>query len=565
MKPPAALTITVAFLLASSLAAQAPTQKSADNPKKEDQCSIAGTVVKLAGTEPLRKARITLRSQNDRTRSISTTTDSGGRFELKGIDPGGYKLTVSRVGFVTFEYGQRKPGDPGATLTLRPKQQINDLVFRLIPSAVISGRILDEDGEPLPSVTVSAWRQVYQEGKRSLSMSANAETNDLGEYRLFGLPPGHYFVSAIYRQWSRFDEASVGSEDSDASSQGYAKMYYPGTPDSAKATPIIVKSGDEIPSIEILMRQVLVYRIRGHAFNQITHKPGLETNVLLLPRVTHPEWDMYNQQAVVQKPDGSFEISEVLPGSYVLVAFWFDEGKVYSSRTPVDVGNANVDGVAVTISTGASINGRVLWDGRPSLDKDELTVSPEPKDTRGFFGSDTRVNADNSFTLKDVGDGAYTADVGGESKDCYIKDVTYAGSSALEDGFTVARGSPGFLEITLSSRGARVQGTGTDADGLPATGVWAVLVPDAAHASQHRLYKQQTTDQYGHFDLRGIAPGDYTLFSWDEVEEGAWEDPDFLKPFEEKGLGQKITVHDGDTKSATLVTIKTAAPDTSKP
>jgi hypothetical protein len=230
LKPRVPLTIMAAFLLASSLAAQAPTQKSSDIVKKEDQCTIAGTVVKLAGTEPLRKARITLRSQNDRTRSISTTTDSGGRFELKGIDPGSYKLTVSRVGFVTFEYGQRKPGDPGATLTLRPKQQINDLVFRLIPSAVIAGRILDEDGEPLPSVGVTAWREAYQEGKRSLSMSANGETNDLGEYRLYGLPPGRYIVSAVHRDWERIGEQTADSDDPASSSQGYAKMYYPGTP-----------------------------------------------------------------------------------------------------------------------------------------------------------------------------------------------------------------------------------------------------------------------------------------------------------------------------------------------
>jgi hypothetical protein len=80
----------IGLLFAWTLAAQAPTQKSGDNAKKEDQCSIAGTVVKLAGGEPLRKARITLGSSNDRTRSISTTTDPSGRFELKGLDPGGY-------------------------------------------------------------------------------------------------------------------------------------------------------------------------------------------------------------------------------------------------------------------------------------------------------------------------------------------------------------------------------------------------------------------------------------------------------------------------------------------
>jgi hypothetical protein len=554
------------LFVASTTAAEEPGQTSSSKARKEDECSIAGTVVTLAGGEPLRKTKITLQSVNDRTHSISAFTDSGGYFALRHLDPGGYKLRVSRVGFVTSDYGQRKPGDPGAILTLRPGQEINDLIFRLVPAGVIAGHILDEDGEPLPSMEMSALREVYIEGKRSLSTTAVVETNDLGEYRLFGLPPGRYFVSALYTQWNRFgDNADEPAEPAEASSQGYAKMYYPGTPEAAKANAIVVKAGEEIRSIDMLMRQVLVYRISGRVFNQITHKPGVGTNVILVPKTIGHEWEFTNQRATVQKADGSFEISEVLPGSYVLISYWFDEGRVYSSRTAVAVGNADVEGLGVAISGGTSINGRVIWDGRPALDKDELAVTSTPEDTRFIFGASTRVNQDNSFTLKEVGDGTYIVDLSGQSKDCYIKDVAYAGSSVLNDGFTVTRGSAASLEITISSHGARVQGTVTNQDALPAPGVWVVLVPDATHVSQHRLYKHQTTDQYGHFDLRGIVPGDYTLFSWDEVEEGAWEDPDFLKPFEEKSLGQKVTLQDGDAKLFNIVTINTASSEVQRP
>jgi hypothetical protein len=523
--------------------------------KKEDECNIAGSVVTLAGGEPLGKTKITLRSVTDGTHSISTITDSGGHFELKLLDPGGYKLRVSRVGFVTYEYGQRKPGGPGATLTLRSGQEINDLVFRLIPAGVIAGRILDEDGEPLPSVEVSALREVYSEGKRRLSSIATVDTNDLGEYRLFGLPPGRYLVSALSLQWNRFgDNSGEPGDPVDASSQGYARMYYPGTPDAGKANTIVVASGAEIPSIEMLMRQFPVYRIRGHIFNQITHRPGVGTSVLLVPKTAGHDWEFGNQQATIEKADGSFEITEILPGSYVLISCWFDEGRVYATSTAVEVGNADVEGIGVAISAGTNIKGRVIWDGRPALEKDELTVTPTPEDAP-FIAPGTRVSQDNSFTLKEVGDGRYNVDVSGQSKDCYIKDVAYEGSSVLENGFTVTRGSPAVLEITISSHGARVQGTVSGQDGLPAPGVWVVLVPDGTHISRRRLNKHQTTDQYGHFDLRGIAPGDYKLFSWDEVENGAWEDPDFLKPLEEKRLGQKVTVQDGDAKTISTVTI----------
>lgn len=549
------------LLLTTSLAGQGLELGSRSSTQKRDECSIVGMVVKLGGSEPLTKARVHLQSMEDRTRAIFTVTNAGGRFELKGIDPGRYRLTVSRIGFITQEYGQKKPDDPGAVLALRPGQEVKDLLFRLIPSGVIAGRILDEDGEPLPSVNVTAAREVYSDGKRTLSIGAMVETNDLGEYRLFGLLPARYFVSAVYPRWSRF----AGAEDSGGSEsdqQSYAKMYYPGTADIGKAISIDLKAGEEIPSIEILLRKVLAYRIRGRVYNQITQKPGVGTNLLLMPKTNRREWDSA-QQANVQRQDGSFDISEVLPGSYVLTAFWFDEGKIYSTRMPVDVGNADIDGVAVTIAPGMNINGQIIWDGKPALEKDELTVRPKPVDLNFGFQGSTRVTQGNSFTLKDIGEGTYHAEVAGESKDCYIKDVQYGSSNALEDGFTVVRGAPATLEITISSHGARVQGTVSDADGLPAAGVWVVVVPDVKHRTQSRFYKTQTTDQYGHFDLRGIPPGEYKLFSWEEVELGAWEDPEFLKPFEEKGQGIALQV--GDQKMLNLVTIRTRSQEESKP
>jgi hypothetical protein len=106
----------------------------------------------------------------------------------------------------------------------------------------------------------------------------------------------------------------------------------------------------------------------------------------------------------------------------------------------------------------------------------------------------------------------------------------------------------------------------TDDDGLPTPGVWVALVPDSeVRRSKHRLYKSETTDQYGHFDLRGIAPGGYLLFSWTEAEDGAWEDPEFLKPFLEKKKGQSISLQEGDTKSMNLVAIKDASAEQQNP
>jgi protocatechuate 3,4-dioxygenase beta subunit len=528
--------------------------------RKEDQCRIAGVVVKLAGSEPLNKVHVRLQNADDRTRSVTVVTDTSGHFVLPGIDPGRYNLSATRLNYVTVEYGQRKPEGPGATLTLHAGQEMKDLVFRMIPSAVIAGHITDEDGEPLPRVHVSAQRESYEKGKRKLTPSAAVETDDLGAYRLYGLPPGRYFISAVYSSWAQ--EGFEFGGDETPQSQGYAKLYYPGVPEAFKASAITVKSGEEISSTDMLMRQVAVYSVRGHVYNGITQKPGNGAFILLMPRGDNGDFESGYQRRV-DKPDGTFTIPDVVPGSYSFAAAWFEDLKVYATNFPVDVGNADVEGVSATITQGVTIGGQIVWEGKPSLEKDDLYVSPRLLDDQLSFGTRIRINQTYTFALKDMGEGTYHLDLDGLGKDCYVKDIQFGQSSVIDDGFTVARSNNGTLQVTVSSRGGRIQGSVVDQDGLPAAGVFTVLIPkDKAQRSKWRLYKQQNTDQYGRFDLRGIAPGDYLLLSWDEVEEGAWGDPEFLKPFEEKA--EKISIQDGDVKPANLISIRTGSAEKPK-
>jgi Carboxypeptidase regulatory-like domain len=555
MKPASLLFITL--LVAVGVSAQTP--RPADSPLvKQEECNISGMVVELGGSKPLKGARIELQGTDDHARSTSSVADASGHFAVKKVQPGRYRLTVSKAGYVTQEYGQRKPGDPGAALTLRAGQDLKDLLFRLIPSAVISGRVLDEEGQPLQLAVVTATREVYNEGKRVFSAEATFQTNDLGEFRLFGLPPGKYLVSAVDRS-EKFERGGFlwqePTQDSGEPELGYAKIYYPGTVDPARASPLVVKAGEEISSIQFLLRQVRVYRVRGHVYNLISPQRRNGTQLTLFPNEIAPDWDAA-QQAFSDPGDGSFEIRNVLPGSYILIAHSFDEGKtVRSARTVVDVGEADVGGVSLTIASGMTINGQILWDGPACSQEGDFLVMPMPVDRTAVYTSgSTRVDAKNTFTLKDMNDGTYRVNVWGVSKDCFVKDVQYGGASAYELGFTVIHGATSTLEITLSSRGARLQGNILDGDNLPTAGVWVVLVPDPKHRTRFDLYKRQTTDQYGHFEFRGIPPGEYKLFSWDQAEEDAWEDPEFLKPFEEKG--QQLEVKEGDQKTVNLVTIR---------
>jgi hypothetical protein len=527
---------------------------------KKETCTVSGIVVKLAGGEPIKSAIVRLKKADDQSQGYRATTDAGGHFELKDVEPGRYRLEVSRSGFVTQQFGQKTPDDPGAMLTLLPSEDMRDRLFRLIPSAVIAGRIMDEDGQPLPRVMVSAMREVYNEGKRKLSIETIDRTNDFGEYRLFGLPPGHYFVSALYSPGGFGGEnfKDLGTSKSD---RGYVTTYYPGSPDAAKAVAISVKAGEELPSMDMLLQQVGVYKIRGRVYNSVTHHAANEVFLSLQPKNSRILWGFMNNYASAQK-DGSFELHNVLSGSYTLSAQWFDEGKSYAARQNIDISDGDIDGLTLTIAPGVTIDGQLRWEGNPGVEQEELKVTATGE-TSDYWGGEARVLTNGVFSLKDVSEGTYRLQVYGISPDCYVKSIRYGMNDATHEAFAVRRGNDAALEVTVSSRGARVRGSVADADGLPASGVWVALVPEEARRGEFRLYKSKTTDQHGNFELRGIAPGDYKVFSWEEVESEAWQDPEFLKPFEQKG--EKITVQDGDQKAINLTAIRAKGPEAARP
>jgi hypothetical protein len=332
--------------------------------------------------------------------------------------------------------------------------------------------------------------------------------------------------------------------------KGYIKTYYPGTQDLAKASLITVKEGEEVSGIDIQLRRVSVYRVRGRLINQIKHKG--ETELLSLTGRTNGVVG----QGGLKSSDGSFEFRNVVQGSYLLWAFWDDQGKQYGAHEKIEIGESDVEGVTLVIGTGVTIPGRILWDGKPSLERDELTVSVQSVDAP-LSGQGASVEANQEFTLKNVGDGDYKVAVFGPSKDCYIKDTVYGATHSADGVIAVDKGGGEHLEIMISSRGARVEGAVVDKDGFPSPRVWVVAVPEEVKRTNLRLFRAQTTDPYGKFQLRGLAPGAYKLFSWTRIENNAWEDGDFLKPFEEKG--QAIELSEGDAKTAILTVIETNA------
>jgi hypothetical protein len=158
-----------------------------------------------------------------------------------------------------------------------------------------------------------------------------------------------------------------------------------------------------------------------------------------------------------------------------------------------------------------------------------------------------------------VNGGEFRVGASGLSKDCYFQEIQYGDTRSKDDTITVSKGGGAPLEITISSRGARVQGAVANQDGLPAAGVWVVAVPDEARRSTSRLFKSQTTDQYGKYDLHGLAPGSYRIFAWAGIEQGQWEDAEFLRAQEDKAESVELREDEVKTVNPKLIEKKSEA------
>jgi len=524
------------FAVFATFQAKQPTTKPV-----VESATIEGRVLKVGTDEPLRKVSLTLHNVGGEGRAQNTSTDASGRFILKDIQPGRYMLWADRIGFVRQAYGQRGTDRSGTTLTLAAGQNLSDVAFRLVPTAVIAGRVTDEDGEPIAGAIVHATQYCYRGGKRDLVPRVMGDrTNDLGEYRIFGLAPGQYFVSATPARGMGGAAATFVQEGGGKSEESYPPVYFPGTNDPARAAPVELHAGEVASAIDFSLIPARAVRVRGRVFNAITGQPGRGVQLHVSAR-GYALFGFQGQSAYVDDPQGAFEIVGVTPGSYTLEAGWSSDEKEYSVRLPLEVGTSDIDGVNIVITAGARIFGRLRMEGDTQVALTNLQVFFPPWDpSSGFSFLEATVKTDGTFNFQNVSDGEYRVEIMNMTEDCYLKSARLGGESVLETGLKVSSGQAGgSLEIIISSAGGQVEGVATR-EGQPFGGARVVLVPDGPRRSQTRLFKLASTDQYGHFILRGIAPGDYKLFAWEEFEPGAYEDPEFLKRYEDQGEALRV-------------------------
>jgi hypothetical protein len=526
--------------------------------------TVAGIVTKDPGGEAIKKALIELIAENQVTGGNHTAvTGADGTFHMDNIAPGRYRLFAERTGYL--EVDKHRPRSDGRLLTLSAGQELRDVLIRLQAAAVIEGRVTDEDGDPLAEAQVAVLRQTFAFGRRHWEQAGGERTNDLGEYRIANLPAGSYYISVTppLDFKSLIETANAPASNQRNAADGperpaptsYMTTYYPGTKDRSQAAPIDLHPGDDFPASFSLTPSPSVL-IRGAITNLA---PGNSAVVMLQSQ------DSNVQSAAEVKRNGTFEIRDVSPGAYTLIATVTDATGTKQARQQVQVGSANVEGLRLAPQVGGWVHGYLRLESKTRIGRFtagrvflSLLLADDDGDVSramligGGFAPMAQMNTDGSFEWKDVPPGHYYVQFSGDesvSPDWFLKSSIVAGRDVTDSGFTVNGGTV-VLDLVASADGAVVDGLAVDTKSEPIANAVVVAMPEPRLRSRTDRFLKTVSDQSGHFTLHGVTPGAYTLIAWESIDGDAYYNPEFLNKYE--GQGRPLHLTEGERTSVRL-------------
>ena len=512
---------------------------------------IAGRVVSADSQQPLRRVQVKLTSPNLGRDGRTTSTDSDGTYEFTDLPAGRYTLSAQRGGYLTLQYGQRRPLEQGTPLPLADRQVADHIDFALPRMSVINGQISDEEREPIAGVDVYAMRFAFWQGARRLvPAGVRVVTDDDGQYRLVGLTPGTYIVLARSRdKWTMVDAGRTVT-------MAYAPTYFPGTGRVGDATRIALGTG-KTASADFTVIPERTARITGTI---VTSQGRPVDNVVLIQETIGPTGGSVGiASSATVAPDGTFTLRDVAPGEYKLQASRDRE----LLTQPMTVDGADIENVALTTSAGWSVRGTITTESgaAPSISVARVRVGARPLVITGMRmvgvsdGGPPVVKDDWTFFTPGSPGAArlvVTLPPGWALKSILMGDREIADVPLDPESGEELTG----VRVIITDRVATVEGQIADESDFPAVGATAILFPvdRTKWYDGSRLIRNARTDQKGHYKLEGVLPGEYFATAVDYVEQDEWNDPDYLEPLREHA--QRLTIAAGDSRNIVLKVVK---------
>ena len=468
-------------------------------------------------------------------------TDANGRYEISELPAGRYTVTTNKTNYVRASYGQQRALGPGKPIDLANAQILARIDFALQRTGVITGRVLDELGDPATDVEVAPMRYVMGNGERRLQRTGPpGATNDLGEYRIYGLAPGQYVISATLRN-STFGD----SNDRTA----YAPTFYPGTGNVADAQRLMLAPGQTITDINLTLQPVESVRVSGVALD-VQGRPMAGAYITIIRRVGVTALGINGAQV---KPDGRFSIGGVPPGEYMLRVSGPGQPDEYATLD-LTVAGSDINDVQLLVVKASTVRGRVVFEagGAKPPAASSLRVMASPPNPMSARPGSAVPKDDLTFEMKTAAGRAMIRVGVFGTGDWRVKRVLAPGGLDVTDsGLDVpANATVEDVVVEMTSHHSEVSGSVHDAAGERVRDcVVVVFAQDPQRwTPMTRYYGTSRPDLNGVFHMR-VPPGDYYAVAFEDPDNsGQFNDPDVLRQLRDRAIVFSIA----DAKTRTL-------------
>lgn len=597
--------LVLTFLVVSGRVAVAvpdaapPTQQQPRDVRRDaptGTASLSGVVLtEEAQPKPLRRVRVTL-NNSERTFGETAITNDRGEFSFERLAAGRYLVSGVKAGFVTMHHGARRPNRPGVSLALA-KGETRTITLRLPPGGVITGTVLDPDGLPAPGINVEALthRLTVGLGRRPVSVgSLGGVTDDRGEYRIFGLPPGDYIVSArpagpagaplqvlsqteIRRALADLRETRQNTRpgpprpprraplpEEPRRSVSLAEVMYPGTTNLTHAATVTLSAGEQRAGIDIQLQHVPIAGVQGTVFAP-NGPVGRVTVSLFLPgEQLGSSLPLEHYRTMTASREGEFSFSGIPPGHYTVKARTIPNPSAPDqwASTEVVLDGHDVTGVVLSLQDGLTIGGRIAFDSEhpPEFDLAGLELELPMHMAGGVPSPASRarvqLNSDGGFVLAGVTPGLYMLADGRGVRwpigSWWLQSITIGGRDILDAPLSLTKNVNDAL-VTFADRTSEISGRVSDAEGQPsADGFVVVFGADRASWFQgsRRVAGIRPTED-GRYRFRNLPPGDYLILAHDDVEDGEWGDAALLARLAPQAV--RMTIEDFEKTTLNLV------------
>ncbi|HLK67291.1 MAG TPA: carboxypeptidase-like regulatory domain-containing protein [Bryobacteraceae bacterium] len=531
-----------------------------------DLSGVQGSVVSALTGQPVRKARVIL-APVKKGEPLTAVTDAQGKYTLPNVPPGIWRMGATRDGFLSQAYGAKKPGDDqrGEPLELTAGA-VKKVDLQLTPLGSITGRITDENGDPVRQVQVAVMGFDHGPAGKTLQARTVVQTDAAGEYRIYDLPPGKYYLRAKPQSAQMPGMAQPGSS--------YATVFYPNALQASSATPIDLVAGQEQRGLNFSMRPIATSFIRGRVikpagsencsvavegegdgpdavgaamFGMISHDIMMLSNLASQMDSSNDVDDFAGVHSIDK--EGKFEYLNIPIGSHTLAARCEVNKQRYSVKKPIELDAQGLPNVELRPVGPSAVTGKVRVEGESKSNLAETRIWLESASGEnaaagppGVDATDGTIAENGEFAFHNVSPLHYRLHVE-PAQGLYLKSATWSDRDVTEPGLDFSSGEVSIvLDVMLSANGGTIEGSIENG----ASGKVTLIPADPERVKT--LAKSEDAEE-GHFSFKAVPPGRYKLFAWEDADPNqAMYDAEFRKPYEAKGEtvevaeNQKVTV-----------------------